>query len=114
MALPTWVISLADEDLELVKRFVLASGSLKQVAEQYNISYPTLRLRLDRLIQRIELAESHAFATGFEGFARAAHAQGKLDRDTLAKLLRAHERELEAAVERGSVVESDRVDLSSD
>ena len=114
MALPGWVISLADDDLDLIKRFILASGSLKALAEQYSVSYPTLRLRLDRLIQRIELTESHSFAAGFEGLARAAHAQGKLDRDTLAKLLRAHEREMEAAIEQGRVVESDRVDLSSD
>ncbi len=89
MALPAWMISLADDDLELVKRFLLASGSLKEVAEQYKVSYPTLRLRLDRLIQRIQIAETHAYATGFEGLARAAHAQGKIDRDTLARLLRA-------------------------
>jgi hypothetical protein len=114
MALPAWLISLGDDDLELIKRFMLVSGSLKDVAGQYGVSYPTLRLRLDRLIQRIELAESHAFATGFEGLARAAHAQGKLDRDTLARLLRAHEREMEAALEKGLAIESDRVDLSSD
>ena len=49
--------SLTPEDKEFVLRFVLASGSLKEVAEGYGVSYPTLRARLDRLIERLtELA----------------------------------------------------------
>ena len=56
--LPAWIEKLEDEDLAFVKRFVLASGSLKEVAAQYGVSYPTVRLRLDRLIQKIMLAES--------------------------------------------------------
>lgn len=48
---------LTAEDKEFVLRFVLASGSLKEVAEGYGVSYPTLRARLDRLIERLtELA----------------------------------------------------------
>ena len=41
------------EEREFVLRFVLASGSLKDVAAQYDVSYPTLRARLDRLIERL-------------------------------------------------------------
>ena len=48
---------LEDEDLAFIRRFVLASGSLKEVARQYGVTYPTVRLRLDRLIQRIQMAE---------------------------------------------------------
>lgn len=44
---------LTDEDKEFVLRFVLASGSLKDVAEGYGVSYPTLRGRLDKLIARL-------------------------------------------------------------
>jgi hypothetical protein len=48
---------LAGEDKEFVLRFVLSSGSLKDVAEGYGVSYPTLRTRLDKLIARLtELA----------------------------------------------------------
>jgi transposase len=114
MVLPTWLISLGGEDLDLLKRFVLASGSLKEVAKQYSVSYPTIRLRLDRLIQRITLLESPAYATGFDGLARAAHAQGKLDRETMQRLMRAHEREIELAVEQGNPIERQNLDLSSD
>ncbi len=54
---PGWMAGLDDEDLAFIKRFVLASGSIKEVARQYGVSYPTMRLRLDRLIQKIKLGE---------------------------------------------------------
>ena len=40
-----WMNFLEDEDLAFVKRFILFSGSLKDLADAYNVSYPTLRLR---------------------------------------------------------------------
>ena len=52
---PEWMVDLDDEDVAFVKRFLLASGSLKEVARQYGVTYPTVRLRLDRLIQKIAL-----------------------------------------------------------
>lgn len=54
---PDWMVNLDEEDISFVKRFLLASGSLKEIARQYGVSYPTVRLRLDRLIQKIELSE---------------------------------------------------------
>lgn len=52
---PDWMESLDDEDVQFIKRFILASGSLKVVANQYEVTYPTIRLKLDRLIQKIEI-----------------------------------------------------------
>jgi hypothetical protein len=46
--------ALSDTDRELIVRLVLASGSLKEVANSYGVSYPTIRLRLDRLIARLK------------------------------------------------------------
>lgn len=54
---PDWMAQLDDEDVAFIKRFVLVSGSLKKIAGQYGVTYPTVRLRLDRLIQRIEIGE---------------------------------------------------------
>lgn len=54
---PAWMAELDDEDAAFVKRFLLASGSLKEVARQYGVTYPTVRLRLDRLIQKIRIGE---------------------------------------------------------
>ena len=43
---------LSSEDQEFVVRFVQSSGSLKQMARAYGVSYPTMRNRLDALIER--------------------------------------------------------------
>lgn len=53
--LPTWISSLESEDVEFVRKFVLSSGSLKQIAKDYEVSYPTVRIRLNRIIQKINL-----------------------------------------------------------
>ncbi len=52
-----WMSELDTEDVNFIKKFILASGSLKEIAKVYDVSYPTVRLRLDRLIQKIQLAE---------------------------------------------------------
>lgn len=52
---PNWILSLEAEDLEFIKKFVLTSGSLKEIAKIYEVSYPTVRIKLDRLIQKIKL-----------------------------------------------------------
>ncbi|MQW23957.1 MULTISPECIES: DUF2089 family protein [unclassified Lactococcus] len=52
-----WYLNLEDEDLEFIKNFVLASGSLKELAKQYDVSYPTVRLRVDKVIEQIKLLE---------------------------------------------------------
>jgi hypothetical protein len=54
---PTWMANLTEEDLEFVKTFVLKSGSLKEMAVIYGVSYPTLRAKLDKLIDKIEVSE---------------------------------------------------------
>ena len=47
---------LAREDLDLVTELTLQSGSLKALAESYGVSYPTIRGRLDRVIERLRAA----------------------------------------------------------
>jgi hypothetical protein len=89
-----WVDALEEEDLSFIKRFVLASGSMKELANAYGISYPTVRLRLDRLIQKIKLLDRHDIATPFERLVRMQHADGKIDRQTLKLLLDAHQAEI--------------------
>ena len=49
---------LSSEDQTLVVSLIKASGSLKQLAGQYGVSYPTVRNRLDELIQRVTALES--------------------------------------------------------
>src|SRR5690625_4833052 len=54
---PSWILSLDEEDVEFIKKFVVNSGSLKEIAKIYDVSYPTVRIKLDRLIQKIKLNE---------------------------------------------------------
>lgn len=57
---PEWMINMDDEDVVFIKKFLYASGSLKEIAKQYGVTYPTVRLRLDKLIQKIKLSENTA------------------------------------------------------
>lgn len=98
----TWIEFLSDEDLAFIKRFVLASGSLKELAEAYGVTYPTIRLRLDRLISKIQVAEAERTMSRFERLARTKYADGKIDLETLKSLLRAHREEMDGTDEKRS------------
>jgi hypothetical protein len=89
-----WIDALEDEDLSFIKRFILASGSLKALASVYGISYPTVRLRLDRLIEKIKLLDRRDITSAFERILRMQHAEGKIDHQTLKLLLDAHQAEI--------------------
>ena len=83
--IPEWLADLEDEDLSFVKKFILASGSLKEIAGLYGVSYPTVRLRLDRLIQKIRLTE-RAEEDPYVSLVKRLAVDDKLDFDT-AKIL---------------------------
>ena len=92
-----WTDLVSEEDLAFLKRFVLASGSLKELAQAYGISYPTVRLRLDRLIAKVKVLDNQTITSTFERVLRAQFAEGKLDGETLKALLAAHRKEMEAS-----------------
>ncbi|MDN5944974.1 MAG: DUF2089 domain-containing protein, partial [Lactiplantibacillus plantarum] len=48
---------------EFVKQLVIASGSLKQLAKIYQVSYPTVRMRLNTIIQKINFIEDNGANT---------------------------------------------------
>ena len=83
--IPAWMAELEEEDLTFIKKFILSSGSLKEVAALYGVSYPTVRLRLDKLIQKIRLSEA-ADADPYVALIKRLALSEKLDFDT-AKLL---------------------------
>lgn len=87
---PEWITHLDGAELELIRRFVLASGSLKQIAHEYGVSYPTIRLRLDRVIERIERFETGEDA--FESKVRSMVARDEIDPRTAKELLDLHRR----------------------
>ena len=87
--MPVWMAELEDEDLTFIKKFLLASGSLKEVASLYGVSYPTVRLRLDRLIQKIQLTEN-AEADPYISLVKRLAVDDKLDFDTAKILITAY------------------------
>lgn len=83
--IPDWMEDLEEEDLRFIKKFILNSGSLKEMAKEYEVSYPTVRLRLDKLIQKIQLKdkiEDNSYISLIKSFA----VDDKIDFD-IAKIL---------------------------
>lgn len=92
---PTWLTDLEPEDLTFIKKFILSSGSLKEVAALYGVSYPTVRLRLDRLIQKIKISET-AEADPYVSLVKRLAVDDKLDFDTAKILITEYRRTKEA------------------
>jgi hypothetical protein len=81
---------LDDDDLQFLKRFLLVSGSLKDLAAQYNISYPTVRVRLDRLIEKVKASEDPRLLDPFERKLQFLVADAKMSASVAKDLLNAH------------------------
>ena len=82
---PEWMTNLDDEDVSFIKKFLLASGSLKELANIYSVTYPTVRLRLDRLIQKIHISEQSS-SEPYIALIKQLAVNEKIDFET-AKLL---------------------------
>ena len=95
---PEWMAELEEEDVVFLKKFVLASGSLKEVAAQYGVTYPTVRLRLDRLIQKIRLGEEVA-ADPYIATIKRLVLNEKLDFDTAKVLIGAYKQTKNAGIQ---------------
>ncbi len=89
---PAWMAELEEEDVTFIKNFVLASGSLKEMASQYNVTYPTVRLRLDRLIQNIKMNETKD-ADPYVNLVKRLALKDKIDFDTAKILISEYKKE---------------------
>ncbi len=87
---PAWSTALNDEDWQFLKRFLLAGGSLKALAQEYAISYPTVRIRLDRLIDKVRAADQPGAVDEFHRQLRVLVAEGRMEPVTARQLLEAH------------------------
>lgn len=90
--LPGWILGLEEEELAFIKKFVLASGSLKEIAALYGVTYPTVRLRLDKLIQKIKLQEQLA-EEPFVALVKQLAIDDKLDFETAKLLIDSYKKE---------------------
>ncbi len=82
---PPWMEDLEDEDVNFIKNFILASGSLKEMAGRYGVTYPTVRLRLDRLIDKVKAGDDRE-GDPYVSLIKKLALDDKLDFET-AKLL---------------------------
>ena len=82
---PSWMENLEEEDITFIKNFMLVSGSLKEMAAKYDVTYPTVRLRLDRLIDRIKMTDDQE-AEPYVKLIKRLALEDRLDFET-AKLL---------------------------
>jgi hypothetical protein len=90
---------LDDADRELIIRFVLASGSLKDVAEGYGVSYPTIRATLDRLIARLEELRRGQPLNPLKEMLANMIAKGEINPQTARRILAVHQKEIQQAQE---------------
>ncbi|MDC7291437.1 DUF2089 domain-containing protein [Blautia schinkii] len=92
--IPQWILALEQEDATFLKNFVLKSGSLKEIAKLYEVSYPTVRLRLDKLIQKIQISdqqEEEPFSTFIKGLA----VDSRIDLETAKIIIDKYKKEKE-------------------
>jgi hypothetical protein len=89
-SIPPWLEVLDEEDQQFLKRFVLSSGSLKALCDEYEVSYPTLRARLDRLIAKVKAAEEPKAVDSFQRKLHVLVADGKMSAALARELWKAH------------------------
>lgn len=85
--IPQWIAELGDEDLNFIKKFILSSGSLKEMARIYEVSYPTVRVRLNRVIEQIRASEERE-EDGYIRLIKKMAVEEKIEFDAAAVLIR--------------------------
>lgn len=89
---PVWFLALEQEDAAFLKNFVVKSGSLKEIARMYGVSYPTVRLRLDKLIQKIELNDRQEDEP-FPAFIKGLAVDSRIDLETAKLIIEKYQKE---------------------
>ncbi len=84
--LPNWLIHLEIEDIAFIKKLILSSGSLKELAKEYEITYPTIRIRMDKLIDKVKLYDKPEVDPYIETIKLLA-LNDKIDLDTTKLLI---------------------------
>jgi hypothetical protein len=97
---PLWLLS--DSDLEVIVRLVLSSGSLKMLAQSYRVSYPTIRARLNGVIERLKYAIESERADPMSAILGELVGRGELTAADAQEVLEIHRQECQK--ERGRAV----------
>jgi len=83
---------LSNEDLNMVMAFILVSGSIKALSEQYHVSYPTMRQRLDALIERVRKLTENSAPDPLSDLLADLITKGRLTTDEARQLRDVHRR----------------------
>jgi hypothetical protein len=78
--------NLPTEHQRFIELFVLAGGNLKQIAEQAGVSYPTVRSRLDKVID--SLRQQIAVTQEVRGTIQDAASEDKRATDEAARIIK--------------------------
>ena len=90
--IPQWMLALEEEDAAFLKNFLMKSGSLQDIAELYGVSYPTVRLRLDKLIQKVSLSEQKE-EEPFLAFIKGLAVDARIDLETAKMIMEKYKKE---------------------
>ncbi|MBU5242840.1 DUF2089 family protein [Lactococcus lactis] len=88
-----WFFNLEKEEQEFLKSFILASGSLKQLAKEYEVSYPTVRIRVDKIIEKIKLSDNNKDT--FEINIMQMVIDEKISLDSAKEIIRKHKESID-------------------
>lgn len=83
---PLWIAELEADELKFIKRFVLASGSLKEMAQLYDVTYPTVRSRLNNIIEKVKMSEEKQ-EDPYEKLIKKLAIEGKIDFEAATVLI---------------------------
>lgn len=97
---------LDPDDLDMITTFVLESGSIKALARHYGVSYPTMRNRLDELIERVRGAIEASAGDPLTDYLAELIEQGRIAPDVARRI-----RSLHRARSESGPVSDDRSDL---
>ena len=92
--IPVWITQLEADELNFIKKFVLASGSLKEMAEIYKVTYPTVRARLNHIIEKVKMAEENQ-EDPYVKLIKKLALQEKIDFDAATVLIREYREQKE-------------------
>ena len=90
--IPQWMLALEEEDAAFLKNFLMKSGSLKDIAKLYGVSYPTVRVRLDKLIQKVSLSEQKE-EEPFLAFIKGLAVDARIDLETAKMIMEKYKKE---------------------
>ena len=91
---------LSADDQNMVAAFVLVSGSIKDLAREYGVSYPTMRHRLDGLIGRLRKLVEGQPSDPLSDHLAELIAGGHLSPATARSIRKLHRQALESSLQR--------------